>query len=206
MQKSVIYNTNNNGQNWTQQFSTNIQNDFAMIKALNKNNIWCGTYYQDNKIFVSKNGGTTWGFQISPININSGLYFYDTLFGFSWSSTQIARTTNGGGAINQILKIKEQIADEYELNQNYPNPFNNSTIIEYEIPRISVINLKLYDILGKEVLEIIKPTELNNGRYRTVLNLDNKQLSSGVYIYRLTISEKNKSNVITIAKRLIYSK
>jgi len=68
------------------------------------------------------------------------------------------------------------------LYQNYPNPFNPSTIIKYELPRQSLVTLKIYDVLGREVAVLVneqKPA----GRYE--FKFDGKNLSSGIYFYRI---------------------
>ncbi|MCB9250036.1 MAG: T9SS type A sorting domain-containing protein [Ignavibacteriales bacterium] len=74
---------------------------------------------------------------------------------------------------------------EFALGQNYPNPFNPSTTIEFSIPKTSFVSLKVYDILGREVSNLI--SELKNaGNYNINFNADNF-LSSGLYFYQLKV-------------------
>jgi len=72
---------------------------------------------------------------------------------------------------------------EYQLDQNYPNPFNPNTTINYSLPKRSYVSLKVYNILGKEVLDLVNK-ELPKGNYK--VELDATLLSSGVYLYSLT--------------------
>ncbi len=70
----------------------------------------------------------------------------------------------------------------YSLSQNYPNPFNPVTKINFSIPKQGFVNMKVYDVLGKEVMTLvneIKPA----GNYDVVFSGAN--LSSGVYFYRM---------------------
>jgi len=71
----------------------------------------------------------------------------------------------------------------YVLGQNYPNPFNPVTTIEYSIPLSSHVTLKVYDMLGKEVAEIVNKVQ-NTGTY--IVNWDASGFSSGIYFYRLS--------------------
>lgn len=77
-----------------------------------------------------------------------------------------------------------QIPDEYELNQNYPNPFNPLTTINYQLPDLSYVTLKIYDVLGTEVESLVNK-EKPPGYYSVTFNGSN--LSSGVYFYRLKV-------------------
>jgi len=70
----------------------------------------------------------------------------------------------------------------YFLSQNYPNPFNPTTTIKYELPSDSPVSLKVYDVLGREVLKLVDGVE-RSGSHEVVLNASD--LSSGVYFYRL---------------------
>ncbi|HMS34570.1 MAG TPA: SBBP repeat-containing protein [Ignavibacteria bacterium] len=72
--------------------------------------------------------------------------------------------------------------ESIRLEQNYPNPFNPSTYLEFRISKLGFVSLKVYDILGKEVKTLvyeIKPA----GTYK--VEFDGKDLSGGVYYYRL---------------------
>ena len=74
----------------------------------------------------------------------------------------------------------------YSLAQNYPNPFNPSTKINFSIPKQGNVSLKIYDVLGKEVMTLLNETK-QPGNYEVVFNGTN--LSSGAYFYRLESGE-----------------
>jgi len=76
----------------------------------------------------------------------------------------------------------EEMPGEFSLGQNYPNPFNPSTVISYQLSVKSFVSLKLYDVLGNEVAELINE-EQQPGNYEVVF--DASQLSSGIYFYQL---------------------
>lgn len=71
---------------------------------------------------------------------------------------------------------------EFRLYQNYPNPFNPSTKISWQAPIGGWQTLKVYDILGNEVVKLVDEYR-NAGRYE--VNFDASKLSSGIYFYRL---------------------
>lgn len=72
---------------------------------------------------------------------------------------------------------------EYNLKQNYPNPFNPSTRIAFSIPNSANVTLKVYDILGTEVEELISNEQKAAGRYE--IKFDASRLASGTYIFKL---------------------
>ncbi|MFI5406929.1 MAG: T9SS type A sorting domain-containing protein [Nitrososphaerales archaeon] len=81
---------------------------------------------------------------------------------------------------------QNSIPVEYYLAQNYPNPFNPSTKISYSIPHKSLVTLKVYDQLGREVAELIQE-EKEAGRYE--LDFYAVGLSCGVYFYKIHASD-----------------
>jgi hypothetical protein len=75
----------------------------------------------------------------------------------------------------------------YTLYQNYPNPFNPTTTIEFDLPQPSVVTLKVYDILGREVVTLLDEVSLDQGNHDVEFNAQN--LASGVYFYRLIAND-----------------
>ncbi|CAN5465320.1 hypothetical protein BH10BAC5_BH10BAC5_11880 [soil metagenome] len=76
--------------------------------------------------------------------------------------------------------------NKYELSQNYPNPFNPATKISFALPKQGLVTLKVYDMLGKEVAQLVNEIR-TAGNYQIDFNASN--LSSGVYFYKLTAGE-----------------
>lgn len=74
---------------------------------------------------------------------------------------------------------------DFKLNQNYPNPFNPFTIISYQLPVISKVSIKVFNILGKETETLIDQTQ-NAGTYE--VKFDGSDYPSGIYFYSLTIN------------------
>jgi len=88
-------------------------------------------------------------------------------------------------------------ATDFILYQNFPNPFNPSTTIKFHIPALSQVSLKVFDLLGNEVAELIHD-ELQAGSYEKRFVATN--LASGVYVYRLVAGS------LQIAKKLVIVK
>ncbi|MFZ1290616.1 MAG: FG-GAP-like repeat-containing protein [Melioribacteraceae bacterium] len=94
--------------------------------------------------------------------------------------------------VNDILVgVDNVIPSEFFVDQNYPNPFNPTTTISFGLPEQSVVDLKIYDILGREVATIINNKLLKAGSF--TYNFDASNLASGTYIYRLS----SNNNIVT---------
>ena len=97
---------------------------------------------------------------------------------------------------------KERIIKEYRLMNNYPNPFNPQTTIAYTIMSAGKVELTVYNILGQEVTKLVNNYR-QPGNY-TVLwdgtNKDGKEVSGGLYLYRL------KVNDFVETKRMVFIK
>jgi endonuclease I len=79
----------------------------------------------------------------------------------------------------------------YSLGQNYPNPFNPVTVISYQVPATSHINLKVFDVLGREVVTLVNGQQ--SAGIHTV-TFDASNLQSGVYLYRLQARSMTSAN------------
>jgi hypothetical protein len=71
---------------------------------------------------------------------------------------------------------------KFELSQNYPNPFNPATLIQYSIPELSDVTVKVFNVLGQEVALLVNEVQ-SPGVYKVNFNASN--LSTGVYMYRI---------------------
>jgi hypothetical protein len=96
-----------------------------------------------------------------------------------------------------IESTNSEITDGYKLAANYPNPFNARTIITYEIPKRDWIELKVFDVSGKQVAALVNSYQ-NPGTYR--LNFDAKDLPSGIYLYKLVCGEYIKTRKMLLIK------
>jgi len=87
-----------------------------------------------------------------------------------------------------LLDSREEhnIPVDFALEQNFPNPFNPSTVIRYRIASPGWVSLKVYDLLGREVITLVN-RELTSGIYESEFNIgeNSRSLSSGVYFYKL---------------------
>jgi hypothetical protein len=95
-----------------------------------------------------------------------------------------AKATSVGGTQNSIPR-------SYVLEEPYPNPFNPSTVISYQLSAISFITLKVYDLLGREIIQLLNE-EQNAGKHKIEFNAEKNKMSSGVYIIQMQASVKNK--------------
>lgn len=115
------------------------------------------------------------------------------------------------GSANPIKIILKGIADDpvgveknpdkiinYALQQNYPNPFNPSTNIEFSLPVKSYVSLKVYDILGNEIAELIN-NQMNAGIHQVIWKPDTK-ISSGIYFINLLTPDFNA------VRKIVYQK
>ncbi len=108
-----------------------------------------------------------------------------------------------GGYINIITPLfaKENdeaaFPEEFKLEQNYPNPFNPSTTIRYNVPEESFVTLKIYDILGNEIANLVNEKR-SPGSYS--VNFNASQYVSGVYIYSLRAGNYAQTRKMILTK------
>lgn len=95
------------------------------------------------------------------------------------------------------VQNKEEVKYSFSLEQNYPNPFNPSTNISFKLPGNGSAKLKVYDILGKQVAEVLLP---NAAAGVNTINFDAGNLSSGIYFYQLNFEENYLINKMTVVK------
>jgi hypothetical protein len=105
--------------------------------------------------------------------------------------------------------VPKNVPSQYALMQNYPNPFNPTSVIKYQLPVDSRVNLKIYNLLGEEVITLVDAVQ--NAGYQSVqwngINNSNIKLPSGVYIYTMTATDiQNQKNIFSEVKKMLLIK
>jgi hypothetical protein len=122
----------------------------------------------------------------------------------NWDETGIGNYVFKNNITVAVNNISTEVPDKYKLFQNYPNPFNPTTKIRFSIPEIDkwkiengAVALKVYDMLGKEVVTLVNE-KLHPGIYE--VTFDASSLTSGIYFYKL------RTGNFTETKKLIFVK
>jgi len=114
-------------------------------------------------------------------------YVTDTINNVIISDSIAARLNHAMNRIpTNISSAETGVPGQFRLYHNYPNPFNPVTNLEFGISDLGFVSLKVYDILGKEVVTLVNE-KLSPGKYQ--VEFDGSGLSSGVYFYRITAGE-----------------
>ena len=163
--------------------------------------------YGESDIYISFNDNGAWS---EPINLGPPINTSEAEYGMAlspdgkylfftrretWYTSEDSDIWWVSTSFIDSIKSGISIGDppQFELKQNYPNPFSSSTIISYSISTPALVELNIYDILGKKVRTLVKGYE-ESGRYEIPFDAEN--LSAGVYFYKLSVdgvkSDKKK--------------
>jgi hypothetical protein len=105
-----------------------------------------------------------------------------TTNGNTWNNPSLYGTAVLQGPGEGVEQSPGSVITDYRLEQNYPNPFNPATSITYTVPKNERVKLVVYNMLGSQVA-LLENRVKNAGTY--TVNFDAKNLSSGVYFYKL---------------------
>ncbi|MDF1611492.1 T9SS type A sorting domain-containing protein [Stygiobacter electus] len=130
----------------------------------------------------NREGMISWG----PFNNDGGWQYPQNLM-YTWLGNDDIVPTD----------VEETLPLTYSLEQNYPNPFNPTTQIKYSLAKAGVVTLKVYDILGRQVAELVNKQQ-EAGNY--TVNFDASRLSSGVYIYKIESGSFNSVKKMMLVK------
>lgn len=195
--------TTDGGTTWTAQYidgSSKRARTVDVVAPRGAANLFKVAYNQDSAsntyAFYTGGNGATWTLPppiiVSPAGadtsytkaiagfVNGGgndcITLYSTGSGTNTYASRLCLTVNG------IHNNNNEVPKEFSLAQNYPNPFNPSTSIKFSLPKISLVKLTVYDILGNEV-ETLQNGNMEAGNY--IIDFNASNLSSGVYFYKL---------------------
>lgn len=100
-------------------------------------------------------------------------------------------------SVSNESDISEELANQFELDQNYPNPFNPTTMIKYRLAENSMVELKVFDALGREVAILDQGLKVA-GSYSA--SFDATGLGSGVYFYTLKTNDFTQTRIMILLK------
>lgn len=153
-----------------------------MIERSSVNNIWT----EAGSVKGSGSTQAASNYNFTDRGLSSGKYNY-----------RLKQTDFNGNFeyFNLSNEVIVGIPEKFDLSQNYPNPFNPATTINYDIPADGKVAMKVFDISGREVSELVN--EFRTAGYYTV-SFNGNDLSSGIYIYTLVAD-----NVVLTKKMLL---
>jgi len=116
------------------------------------------------------------------------------------------KTTYGDDNAQSKKAAKEEVAvnliKEYKIS-NYPNPYNPATNIFYQLPENGHVTIKVYDMLGREIKELVNSVR-TSGRYE--VQFDGSDLSSGTYIYQIVVDALGEGSGYSASKKMLLIK
>jgi photosystem II stability/assembly factor-like uncharacterized protein len=195
--------THDGGETWGLQYlptGPTIVNYLVNFSNVNYDTLWgvggaiAGNPYR-GILYRTTNSGNNWSYQILDTSFhitNLGyIEFLNKNTGWSYSYHRNGIYTFDGGDTNFITNINttEYLnPEDYKLSQNFPNPFNPVTIIKYEIKKQSLVEIKVFNILGVELKTLVK-TNQQPGTYK--IEFDGSNTPSGVYFYSMFINDNS---------------
>jgi hypothetical protein len=146
------------------------QQNFSLLTTVN----WTTNQYIDYTINYAGGGPCLAEYKIRAHDINGHYSNYTSVESVNY------------GDVWKIGSGNNDAISEYELEQNYPNPFNPETFINYQIKENGLVSLKVYDLIGKEVANLVDEVQ-SPGQYS--ISFDGSNLPSGIYICSLRVNE-----------------
>jgi ligand-binding sensor domain-containing protein len=193
-----VFLSTDNGSNWSAINNGLPDNQITLsITSLTVSgaNLFIGT--SDGGMYVSTNNGASW------TSADSGLTGSSVQVIAVIGTNVFAGTNNGiwrrpiSEMVTGVEENQTQIPTLYALKQNYPNPFNPTTTISYQLPTNTIVTLKVYDVLGREIKTLVSERQ-KAGNHLVIF--DANSLPSGVYFYRLQAGSYAETKKLVLLK------
>ncbi|MCX8010038.1 MAG: T9SS type A sorting domain-containing protein, partial [Ignavibacteria bacterium] len=118
----------------------------------------------------------------------------------AWNETYFMRAKIK--TTTSIAELDNKIPKDFSISQNFPNPFNPQTKIKYSLPKGEYVKIKVFDVNGKEVAELVNNYQ-SPGNYTVEWNGRNnfgQQVSSGIYFYQIEAGKYKETKKMTLIK------
>lgn len=188
--------------------STNYGYDWLQLDSLPNEILYLENDHNDPDVFYagtvrglykSLNGGNTFFLfnnTFTPSKKVVGIVKdYDADFVFVVTEEAVYKCWNS--TVIGIEEQSENISDNFILNQNYPNPFNPLTNISFDIPKESIVKIKIFDITGREIKVLVNELK-QAGSHKVIFN--GSVFSSGVYFYKLEAGDFRQVKSMVLVK------
>lgn len=140
-------------------------------------------------IIRTRDGGKTWSSELTGWDLNfNAVWTIDTLRQIVvGDGGTILANYYAGPATAVQRNLQSETVPRFFLAQNFPNPFNPTTAISFQLPAVSRVELKVFDLLGREVAVLVNGV-MNGGPHQ--VRWDASRFPSGIYYYRLRIGNE----------------
>jgi photosystem II stability/assembly factor-like uncharacterized protein len=193
-----VYKTTNGGDTW---FSItgnlpNIPTNSIVLRTNAPRTLFIGT---DLGVYKSTDEGISW------VAFSNGLptaTVYDMKYK-EGNQLLLAATHGRGcwmfdyGALITGVDTHKELPTQFALHQNYPNPFNPTTNVGFEVKSAGLVEIRVYDVLGREVATLVNEVK-EPGTYSALF--DASSISSGVYLYRMTAGSFTGTKKMVVMK------
>jgi photosystem II stability/assembly factor-like uncharacterized protein len=191
-----------------------VQNGYALLNwqhVPDYNDFSNFAVYRDTVINFVPDAQKKLGKSVAPIYVDStseaGVHYYYKVSALDYAGNESRYSNEIALVVTGVKDEENKIPETFGLSQNYPNPFNPATVISYQLPINSLVTIKIFDVLGKEVVELVNE-EKPAGRYEVKFSAkggsasggEASSLSSGVYLYRIQAGEFVQTRKMILTK------
>jgi murein DD-endopeptidase MepM/ murein hydrolase activator NlpD/photosystem II stability/assembly factor-like uncharacterized protein len=179
-----VFRSTDNGESWQQITSGLPTNEIGRLAVNSLGYVFAAISGQG--VYRSLDKGNSW----EPVG--AGMGENSTVSAFAFDNSGYVFAAAGGivyrsvQPVTHVQHASETVPSSFLLSQNYPNPFNPSTTIEFALPKSAYVMLRVYDVLGRQVAQLVNE-KLSPGTYTR--QWDARDLASGVYFYRLSTGD-----------------
>ena len=122
-----------------------------------------------------------------------------------WTDAELKESIEQSIQYGPVGITKDPVPEKYRLRTNYPNPFNANTIITFDLPELSRVQLTIYDLLGREIITLYNSFKVK-GSHEVIWDGKDgagNEVPSGVYIYNIRMASMERKKVFHQSRKLI---
>lgn len=170
-----------------------------LARSTDGGNTWREFEISDHNFKPQPIGGLGQGYQGDNIGLTSAGYILWPVWMDNSSGIYQIWTCPIDVTLLGVDMTSSPFPDQLFLRQNYPNPFNSSTVVEYALSGYGLVTIDIYDIRGMFITQLVRKHQ-GPGNYAVRFEAEELGLASGIYLYRLTQSQRSVSRGMVFIK------